>query len=149
MNLSSLKLLLVLVVAFSGCLISSVSQGTTTGSHRITQSPSSVHLTFWLRGSYSQNWNQTSPGPLITVIDGDIVTIMYDSIDNMPHTRFTDVNGNNVPDNGEISSTTMASSATFVNFTFTLKVGTNIPSTGDFTYKCSVHPTTMFGTFRV
>jgi hypothetical protein len=94
-------------------------------------------------------WNKTRPGPLVTVTDGDLVTIMYNSTDFAPHSWFIDVNNDNVPDNGEISSATVASSATFVNFTFTLKVGTNIPSTGDFTYRCSFHPQMMFGTFRV
>ena len=141
--------LIVLAVALSNPLISSISPPAASASSRLTLSPPSVHLTFWLRGSYLQNWNQTNPGPLIVVTDGDTVTILYNSIDSAPHTWFIDVNGNNVPDNGEISSMTMASSVTFVNFTFTLKVGTNIPSTGDFTYKCSVHATMMVGTFRV
>src|SRR6267143_2088430 len=141
--------LIVLAVALSNPLIVSLSPGGASARSRITLSPSSVHLTFWLRGNYLQNWNQTNPATLIVVTDGDTVTVLYNSIDNAPHTWFIDVNGNNVPDNGEISSTTMASSPTFVNFTFTLEVGTNIPSTGDFTYKCSVHPTMMFGTFRV
>ncbi len=90
------------------------------------------------------------PGPLVSVTDGDLVTIMYNSVDPYAHTWFIDVNNNYMPDPAEISSPTIASSAApFVNFTFTLKVGTNIPSTGIFTYRCSYHPTMMAGTFRV
>src|SRR6267378_1137653 len=141
--------LIVIVIALSIPLISFVSPATTPVSPGRALSPPFVHRTFWLRGSASLNWNQTSPAPLISVTDADTVTILYNSIDGAPHTWFIDVNGNNVPDPGEISSTMTASSTTFVNFTFTLKVGTNIPSTGDFAYKCSFHPTMMFGTFRV
>ena len=95
--------LIVLAVALSNPLISSISPPAASASSRLTLSPPSVHLTFWLRGSYLQNWNQTNPGPLIVVTDGDTVTILYNSIDSAPHTWFIDVNGNNVPDNGEIS----------------------------------------------
>ena len=130
-------------------LFSSIPSMNTLASRSVILSPTTAHHTFWLLGSI-MGWNQTMPGPLVSVTDRDLVTIMYNSIDSAPHTWFIDVNNNNMPDPGEISYPTIASSAApFVNFTFTLKVGTNIPSTGDFTYKCSYHPTMMFGTFRV
>ena len=139
----------VLIAIVIVLLFSSIPLKNTLAGRSVTLSPTTAHCTFWLLGSI-MGWNQTRPGPLVSVTDGDLVTIMYNSIDSAPHTWFIDVNNNNIPDPGEISSPTIASSAApFVNFTFTLKVGTNIPSTGDFPYKCSYHPTMMFGTFRV
>jgi plastocyanin len=130
-------------------LASSIPSKPTLASHNVIASPTTAHHTFWLLGSI-MGWNQSRPGPLVTVTDGDLVTIMYNSVDSAPHTWFVDANNNNIPDPGEISSPTVTTSATlYVNFTFTLKVGTNVPSAGDFTYRCSYHPTMMFGTFRV
>ena len=150
-NSSKSILLILLIVAVTAPLISSSTIRAASVKGNPVPDPGSIHRTFWLEGSAVGNWNQTRPasGPLISANDGDNVTIMYNSVDSYPHTWFIDVNGNNVPDAGEISDPTVANSATFVNFTFALKVGTNIPSTGDFTYKCSVHPAMMFGTFRV
>jgi plastocyanin len=139
----------VLIAIIIVLLTSSIPSKLTLPNRGVIASPTTAHHTFWLLGSI-MGWNQTRPGPLVTVTDGDFVTIMYSSVDSAPHTWFIDVNSNNMPDPGEISSPTIvASAAPFVNFTFTLTVGTNIPSTGDFTYRCSYHPTMMFGTFRV
>jgi len=146
---SKIATIIVLITIASVLLISSIPSKIIPSNHQVIESPTTAHHTFWLLGSI-MGWNQTRPGPLVSVTDGDLVTILYNSIDSAPHTWFIDVNNNNMPDSGEISSPTLATAATpFVNFTFTLKVGTNIPSTGDFTYKCSYHPTMMFGTFRV
>src|SRR6266849_5355217 len=140
----------VLIAIVIVVLFSSIPSMNTLASRSVILGPTTAHYTFWLLGSI-MGWNQTRPGPLVAVTDGDLVTIMYNSIDGAPHTWFIDVNNNNMPPaSGGISSPRIASSATpFVNFTFTLTVGTNIPSTGDFTYRCSYHPTMMFGTFRV
>lgn len=145
---SKVTTLVILIVLASIPLMLSIPPKTVPVNQTAIASSTTVHRTFWLLGSVA-GWNQTRPGPLVTVTDGDLVTIMYNSIDTAPHTWFIDVNNNEVPDPGEISSATVAASSMFVNFTFTLKVGTNIPSTGDFTYRCSIHPQMMFGTFRV
>jgi len=142
-----MTLVVIAIVIIS--LASSIPSKPTLASRNVIASPTTAHHTFWLLGSI-MGWNQTRSGPLVTVTDGDLVTIMYNSVDSAPHTWFIDVNGNNMPDSGEIASTTITTSAApFVNFTFTLTVGTNIPSTGDFTYRCSYHPAMMFGTLRV
>jgi hypothetical protein len=112
-------------------------------------STSQVHRTFSLRGNAGLNWNRTNPGPLISVHNGDLVTILLISDDGLTHNWFTDYNNNLVVDPGEISSPTFSSTTTFLNFTFTLAIGKNAPSTGDFTYRCEFHPFSMFGTFRI
>src|SRR5260370_18867958 len=124
---------IVLVAIVIVPLFSSIPPKNSLANRIMIASPTTAHHTFWLLGSI-MGWNQTMPGPLVSVTDGDLVTIMYNSIDSYAHTWFIDVNNNNVPDSGEISSATVTTSATpFVNFTFTLRVGTNIPSTGIFT----------------
>ncbi len=113
---------------------------------------SPLHKTFVLIGFAALNWNATGskPGPSLTVFDGDLVTILFNSGDNLFHTWFLDLNNNGIADPGEPNSFPIeATSSTFVNFTFTPKTGTNIPSPGNFTYRCGVHPGSMFGTFQV
>ena len=145
----TIPLIVILIVILIVPLDLSIHSKNTSATRSVISTPTTSHRTFWLLGAI-MGWNQTRPGPLVSVTDGDLVTIMYNSVDSYPHTWFIDVNNNNVPDSGEISSPTVTTSANpFVNFTFTLKVGTNIPSTGDFTYKCSYHPAVMFGTIRV
>ncbi len=110
-----------------------------------------VHRTFWLTGSASLNWNRTNPnpGPFMSVVDGDLVTILLISDDGFTHSWLLDINNNNAVDPNEPFSGLFSSTTTFSNFTFTPTIGGNIPAPGNFTYKCSVHPFTMFGTFRV
>src|SRR5438128_2093323 len=110
-----------------------------------------VHRTFWLRGSASLNWNRTNPnpGPFMSVVDGDLVTILLISDDGFTHSWLLDMNNNNAVDPNEPFSGLFSSTTIFSNFTFTPTIGGNIPAPGNFTYKCSVHPFTMFGTFRV
>jgi len=112
---------------------------------------SPVHRTFYLLGNAILNWNGTvsNPGPLISVFDGDSVSILYNSVDSFPHTWFIDLNNNLVPDPGEIISSTVVSTTVFFNFTFTPKIGTNMPAAGNFTYRCSVHAAMMHGIFQL
>jgi hypothetical protein len=109
-----------------------------------------AHRTFHLIGFAALNWNSTTPGPLMTVFDGDLVSILFSSGDGLIHTWYLDVNNNGIADPGEPNSFPIeATSSTFVNFTFTPKIGTNIPAGGNFTYRCGVHPGSMFGAFQV
>ncbi len=87
----------------------------------------------------------------MSVVSGDLVSILLISDDALTHSWFLDLNGNNVVDANEMFSFSgfFSSTTTFLNFTFTPIIATNIPAAGNFTYKCSVHPFNMFGTFRV
>lgn len=115
----------------------------------ITAASMPVHRTFWLRASASLNWNRTNPGPFMSVVDGDLVTILLISDDGLTHSWLLDINNNNAVDPNEPFSGLFSSTTMFFNFTFTPTIGGNIPAPGNFTYKCSVHPFSMFGTFRV
>ncbi len=135
-------------------VLASPGLGHSTASHSASVSPattSPVHRTFTLRGSQGQNWNLTSPGPFMSVISGDTVTLLLISADTACHTWFLDFNNNNIVDSNELPtySGVFCSTTSYFNFTWVPTIGTNIPSAGNWTYKCSLHPTFMFGTFRV
>jgi hypothetical protein len=91
------------------------------------------------------------PGPFISVTSGDTVTLLLLSDDGALHSWFLDFNNNNVVDANEMATFSgfFSSTTTFLNFTFSPVIGVNIPSAGNWTYKCNVHPIAMFGTFRV
>lgn len=144
--------LLVIVIATLLILSSTVPANSLARDKSFGNAPPSdpTHRNFWLRGSAAFNWNLTSPGPLISVVDGDSVSISYNSVDNAMHTWFIDTNNNNIPDMGEVFSSTVVTTTAYFNFTFTARIGSNnILSAGDYQYKCNVHPTLMFGTFRI
>src|SRR5713226_5907823 len=148
----TLSLLLTLIT--TGFLLTSptFTRASTRSVQPTINSPSApVHRTFSLRGNFALNWNRTSPGPFMSVVSGDLVSILLISDDALTHSWFLDLNGNNVVDANEMFSFSgfFVSTTSFLNFTFTPAIGTNIPAAGNFTYKCSVHPFNMFGTFRV
>ncbi len=87
----------------------------------------------------------------MSVVSGDLVSIMLISEDGFLHAWFLDFNNNLVVDPNEAAtlSPSFSSTTTYLNFTFTPVIGTNIPAAGNWTYRCSFHPLPMFGTFRV
>jgi plastocyanin len=98
-----------------------------------------------LFGSFSQGWGFTpgsisSPGPTITVAQGDVVNLTLTSQDGISHLFFVDYNGNGVNDAGEPASSSFSGT---VNYQFTAS------RAGTFTYHCAFHPLSMFGTFTV
>lgn len=100
---------------------------------------------FHLFGSASLGWGFTagtitSPGPTMTVSQGDLVNLTLTSQDGFPHQFFVDYNGNAIPDAGEPTSPQFSST---INFQFTATVA------GNFTYRCAIHPFVMFGSFIV
>ncbi|HEV8595913.1 MAG TPA: CARDB domain-containing protein [Thermoplasmata archaeon] len=98
---------------------------------------------FDLFGSVAQGWgltqgSMTIPGPNVTVDEGDEVTIHLHSADSLPHKFYVDYDGDGSPDGGEPQSGFFTDAETI---TFTAD------TPGDFTYFCSVHPATMFGSW--
>ncbi len=112
---------------------------------------SPLHRTSWLRGHYIVGWNNTSPGPSISVVSGDLVTMMLIGTDGFTHSWFLDFNNNMIVDPNETAtaSPNFFSTTTYLNYTFTPVIGVNVPAAGNWTYRCSFHPIIMFGTFRV
>lgn len=96
-------------------------------------------VTFTLYGSIS-GWGFT-PGdtsnPTLVVTEGDQISITLHSQD-VAHRFYVDYDGNAAISVGEPASSTFTSTIVF-NFT--------IDRSGTFTYYCSIHPTTMHGTF--
>ena len=84
----------------------------------------------------------TSPGPDLTVLPGETVTMSLTAGDGIGHNWGVDYNGNGVPDPGEPLSGNFGSTA--IPYTFT---ATTIP--GIYTYWCYIHKGPMFGKFIV
>lgn len=98
-----------------------------------------------LYGSVSTGWGQSStsestPGPTLTVNQGDVVTITLHSTDGVGHEFFIDLNGNGRPDTGEPTSGVFSTTAT-LSFTAS--------TAGTFRYYCYFHEASMYGTFTV
>ncbi len=110
-----------------------------------------IHRTFWLKGHYILGWNNTSPGPFISTVSGDSVTMMLIGTDGFTHSWFLDFNNNLIVDPNETATASpdFFSTTMYLNYTFKPTIGTNIPAAGNWTYRCRFHPFTMFATFRV
>jgi len=98
-----------------------------------------------LYGSAFQGWGFTmgsisSPGPIITVNQGDLVNLTLTSADGFTHNFFVDYNGDTVPSSGEPESPNFS---TVVNYSFKADV------LGTYMYYCQFHKFVMFGTFVV
>jgi len=106
-------------------------------------SAKAASVTIHLYGNAATGWGtspggETMPGPTLTVNKDDVVTLMLHSEDGLPHKFLLDYNGNGIPDAGEPTSPIFTSMTTIV-FTASLA--------GTFTYLCTIHPVTMFGTW--
>jgi plastocyanin len=113
---------------------------------------SSKDVTIWLNGDavgMHPGWNDTSPGPTMTVVSGVTVNLYLNATDFLSHNWYIDINNNSQPDPNEISSPDFSPNAKALLFTFTPIIGQNIPSAGNWTYKCRYHPHSMYGTIRV
>ncbi len=107
---------------------------------------STVSLTLYTttRGWGYSSTNITSPGPTITVNEGDIVQLSLNGADNAWHNFFVDYNddGDEDPGAGEpVSSDFRSPNA--VSFSFTADVA------GNFTYICGYHTRFAYGAFIV
>lgn len=104
-------------------------------------------LNFTLYGSYTSGWGFTattitSPGPTITVEQGDTVNLTLISKDGYTHAFFVSYTNASLPGTGDPLSPDIGSNA--VNFQF---VATN--TVGTYKYHCLYHPDPMWGYFKV
>lgn len=114
----------------------------------------SVHAAvqdFHLYGSYTAGWgfspdSMTSPGPTITVNEGDVVNLTLTNEDTglyaASHQFLLSYHNSSTPQSDDVVSPFIPSGQTIV-FSFTANVS------GTFTYYCTVHPLMMYGTFVV
>ena len=98
-----------------------------------------------LYGSASQGWGFTEqtitiPGPKISFQEGELYNITLISSDGLTHKFFIDYNNNGNADNDEPASPSFSST---IIYQFTPD------RTGDFTYYCSIHPSTMYGNVSI
>jgi plastocyanin len=112
---------------------------------RIQVAKAAVTVNVTLYGSASVGWgftatSITSPGPTIAINQYDILNLTLYSQDGAPHRFFVDYNNNSALDAGENASNTFYTSTVF-QFNATIS--------GNFTYRCSVHPAVMYGKLTV
>jgi len=120
--------------------------GVSAASVNVRRAKASAVRNFTLYGSASTGWgftlsNITSPGPRITVDQGDVVNLTLIGADVAPHQFFVDYDGSHTINDAEPSQSFSGSTPVHFNFTASLN--------GTFTYYCSIHPNPMFGTFIV
>src|SRR5437016_1678792 len=113
--------------------------------HTAHASTVTIHLVAY----YASGWNgtTTNPNPTITVQQGDSVTIIWSNGDSgIPHQFLLDIDKDRL-ETADCSPTsdpcTNGMSTTGGSVTFTAS------KAGSYTYYCTVHPTTMLGTFIV
>ncbi len=110
--------------------------------------PAAAQTPYWpytLYGDATSGWGLTpttisKPGPTLYVTPGDALDLHLYSHDGATHIWFIDLNNNSVADSGEPTSTAFNSTTgpIWYNSTITLAAGT-------YTYRCSIHPGTMWG----
>src|SRR6266571_5156314 len=119
--------------------------------------PPTIHLptpahasnrTISLTGSIASGWNNTQPGPTMTVTQGDFVTLELFSGDSSTHQFLIDVDHDSA-DTSDCPAMDPCSSLFFspvspTSYPFTV----NFP-VGTYTYYCSIHLGSMSGTFVV
>ena len=116
---------------------------TMTGQITITPAP-----TYVLWGDAVKGWgfgpnNITQPGPTLTVKQGEQVILALYSHDNVTHYFFVSYDGLMAPSANEPRSADFNSSIAPLIFEFTPN------QSGNYTYYCGIHPTTMSGTITI
>ena len=101
---------------------------------------------FTLYGSALHGWgftstNITSPGPTIIVEQGDTVNLTLISNDGAQHLFFVSYTNSTSPSSGDPQSASFTGT-THYNFTANDTVGT-------YMYRCSIHPSVMYGFFQI
>src|SRR3989449_775510 len=106
-------------------------------------------VNYTLYGNAVGGWGFSStairePGPNITVFYGDRVNLSLVGTDSAPHSWFIDYNNDQTVSPGEPSSKDFNVPGDIVG-TFAFVAS----QTGNWTYRCHVHPTTMTGTISI
>ena len=114
--------------------------------------PSKINRTIHLSESAAGGWNGTgSVGPGITIYSGDTINLVLSSTDTPTvHQWFVDYNNNGVLDANEVptASATFNSATPAASPAITPAIGTNVPTTGNFTYRDANNPTNI-GTIQI
>src|SRR5437667_348725 len=106
-------------------------------------------VNYTLYGNAVGGWGFSSttirePGPNITVFYGDRVNLTLFGTDSAPHSWFIDYNDDMAPSPGEPASKDFNVPGDVVG-TLTFDAS----QTGNWTYRCHVHPTSMTGTISI
>jgi len=142
----NLALLLIALILSLGIITLSPS----TLNVQIPRAQAASSFTLFGRVLAPAGWGLTSssvatPGPTLTVVKGDTVTMTLNSGDGVTHNWGIDYNGNGICDAGEPCSGNFG--GTFpspITFTFTATT-----TTGSYTYYCFIHHAPMLGTFVI
>lgn len=102
---------------------------------------------FTLYGDAISGWgfvanNTTLPGPHLTVAYGDKVQLTLVGADQANHNWFIDYNNNSIVDASEPSSPIFSNTNSIV-WSFTAD------TVGTYTYRCRIHPTSMYGLITI
>ncbi len=133
-----------LAVALASATLAAASPASQTPTPSAAATPA---WTYTLYGSFAGGWGLTntsaaitSPGPTLTVTTGDNLDLHLFAADNAEHTWFIDVDNNSAHGTSEPISNPFSWSLgpVWYNLSITLAPGT-------YTYRCSVHPGTMWG----
>lgn len=138
-----------LLVALGVLVVASASATSITATTPEGQPRPAAPVSMTLYGSASTGWgrgptNITSPGPTLTVNQGDVITFTLFAQDGVAHTLVIDLNSDGTRDSGEPESGQFTSSTTAVTFTYTANTA------GTIQYYCGTHGTNpMRGTLTV
>lgn len=98
-----------------------------------------------LLNGFSDGWNfSTNKNPIITVKQGDMVTVSLVSSDNNPHQFLLDMDKD-----GSTTATCFNIDPCSVQFPPNTSVGFTAGLPGSYTYFCTIHPSSMFATFVI
>lgn len=115
----------------------------------LTQPEPAAAVSITLYGNTTRGWGLApasvmSPGPTLTVDQGDVITFTLFAQDSTPHTLVIDLDSDGIQDTGEPVSISFNSPTTGVTFQYTADTA------GTIQYFCGLHgPNPMRGTLTV